>query len=198
LRDENARLHGLLGDKHAEIEGLTAQLKQPRDQLADARKDLKGERDRRRNLEKRFSPEMDPTASETAFLQAVRVAYARLLNEHDRMAHPLKEMRVGGEFLARLRALEGIGIDKVIEVCAQVASAKAHEIPGREVHQLRTGEGGAPTVERASDGAKAWRCSLQDGTASARRLHWWSGAGTDCGVVEFASVGVHDDVGIPG
>ena len=197
LRDENTRLQGLLVEKQAEIEGLAAQLKQARDQVTDARKDLKGEQDRRRNLEKRFAPEMDPTSSETAFLQAVRVACARLLSEHDRITHPLKEMRVGGEFLARLRALEGIGIDKVIEVCAQVASGKAHQIPGREVHQLRTGEGGAPTAERASDGAKAWRCSLQDGTASARRLHWWSVPGPDGGVVEFASVGVHDDVGIP-
>jgi hypothetical protein len=107
-------------------------------------------------------------------------------------------MRVGGEFLSGLWDLEGVPTDKVIEVCAQVASGKAHEIPGREVHQLRTGVGGAPTADRASDGAKAWRCSLQDGTASARRLHWWIVPGPDGGIMESASVGVHDDVGIPG
>jgi chromosome segregation ATPase len=84
LRNENVRLQGLLEASQSDVESLTAQLKQVRDQLADARKDLKGEQDRLRNLEKRFAPEMDPTSSETAFLQAVRVAYARLLNEHDR------------------------------------------------------------------------------------------------------------------
>jgi hypothetical protein len=70
-------------------------------------------------------------------------------------------------------------------------------LPGREVHQLHTGPGGSPVHVRARDGAKAWRCSLQDGTASARRLHWWVVPGDAGGLVEFASVGVHDDMTIP-
>jgi hypothetical protein len=108
-------------------------------------------------------------------------------------------MRVGRSFLDSLRALDGISVEKVVEVCAQVASLRAHEIPGREVHPLRSGEAGAPTRVRKRDGAKAWRCSLQDGTASARRLHWWDVPGGEGRgrTIEFASVGIHDDTGIP-
>ena len=111
-------------------------------------------------------------------------------------------MRVGREFLDRVRALEGLPVDKVIEVCAQVASGRAHTVSGREVHELRVGEGGGPARERARDGAKAWRCALQINAASARRLHWWEIPGkdprlADGRIIELASVAVHDDFSIP-
>lgn len=139
----------------------------------------------------------DPLASERAFLRAVRVAYARAFDEGDRAAYPLQRMRVGREFLASLRALDGIAIEKVVEVSAQVACLRAHEIPGREVHPLRSGEAGAPSRARSRDNAKAWRCSLQDNTPSARRLHWWDVPGERGRTIEFACVGLHDDFGIP-
>jgi hypothetical protein len=106
-------------------------------------------------------------------------------------------MRVGPEFLRTLRELEGVTVDKVVEVCTQVACGMASAIPAREVHQLREGPRGAGGRTREADNAKAWRCSLQDNTASARRLHWWSVPGEDGGVVELASVGLHDEYGIP-
>ena len=106
-------------------------------------------------------------------------------------------MRVGPAFLHRLHALDGISLDKVFEVCAQVAAGRAHEIPAREVHRLRQSDRGAAYVERKRDGALAWRCSLQDNTPGARRLHWWALPGPNGGTIEFASVGVHDDYGIP-
>jgi hypothetical protein len=106
-------------------------------------------------------------------------------------------VRVGREFLGRLRDLDGISVEKVVEVCAQVASGRAHELAGRETHELHEGEGGSPARVRAGDGAKAWRCSLQDNTASARRLHWWEIPGRNGKTIEFASVAVHDDFSIP-
>lgn len=166
-------------------------------QLTEARKELRSVSDRHEAVLRRLGGELDPASSERAFLLAVRLSYARQFGEGDREEFPLGRMRVGGEFLDRLRGLQGVSIDKVIEVCAQVASGQAHRIPSREVHQLRHGEGGAPTRVRERDGAKAWRCSLQDNTPSARRLHWWAIPGDDAAVIEFASVGVHDDVSIP-
>ena len=44
--------------------------------------------------------------------------------------------------------------------------------------------------ETRGDGGVAWRCSLQVNTPSARRLKYWQLPG---GVVEFDSVGVHDE-----
>ena len=80
--------------------------------------------------------------------------------------------------------------------CAQVACNRAHEIQGRFVHELTEGVAGRSTV-RQSDGAKAWRCALQVGSPSARRLHWWSIPQKDGVTIEFASVAVHDEFSIP-
>lgn len=165
-------------------------------QLASAREELRSEQDRRRALEQTIAGEMDPLASETVFLAAVRVEHARRFDEADRLRYPLLRMRVGRAFLGRLRALEGIEVRKVVEVCAQVASDRAHEVPGRSVHELAASEAGN-AITRSSDGARAWRCSLQDGTPGARRLHWWRIPGHDGPTIEFASVAVHDDYSIP-
>ena len=109
----------------------------------------------------------------------------------------LQRMLVGARFLASLRELDGIDLDKVLEVCAQVAAGMAHELPAREVHQLRSGPRGAASRVRASDQAQAWRCALQVNSPSARRLHWWAVPSTDGQVIEFANVGLHDDFSIP-
>ena len=161
----------------------------------DLQKELRSATDRLAYLERQLGA--DALASEPAFLQAVRGAYARLFTEDERHTYPLRRMRVGPGFLQRVRHLDGVSTEKVLDVCAQIAAGRAHEIPAREVHRLRQGEKGVGRVARARDGAVAWRCSLQDGTAAARRLHWWNIPGSDGGAVEFASVGVHDDYGIP-
>ena len=165
-------------------------------QLVLARKDLKSAEDRCRRLEQKVAADLDPLASETSFLAAVRVDYARRFDEGDRFRYPLARMRVGREFLESLRALEGLDPEKVVEVCAQVACGRAHEIAGRAVHELAEGATGKGIV-RASDGAKAWRCALQVASPSARRLHWWIVPAESGHVVEFASVAVHDDFAIP-
>ncbi len=161
------------------------------------RRDLRSAEDRLRAVEERVSAGLDPVSSETSFLAAVRVEYARKFDEADRARYPLQRMRVGREFLERLRALDGVEAGKVVEVCAQVASGRAHEVRGRSVHELRSGPAGSSGRVRAADGAKAWRCAVQEGTPSARRLHWWLIPGPAGATVEFAAVVVHDEFGIP-
>jgi hypothetical protein len=72
-----------------------------------------------------------------------------------------------------------------------------HTIPAREVHHIRSGSSGAPSRSRVDDGAQAWRCALKLNTPSARRLHRWSVAGESGATIQFASVDVHDALGIP-
>lgn len=167
-----------------------------RRRLQDARKQLRSADDRLAAAERRLAAD-DALASERAFLQAVRVCYARLFDEDDRIEHPLQRMRVGREFLASVRATDGIEVDKVVEVCAEVAAGIAHGKSGRDVHPLRAGSRGADARIRARDGARAWRCALQVNSPSARRLHWWNVPGPNGAVIEFATVGVHDQVDIP-
>jgi predicted RNA-binding protein with RPS1 domain len=174
---------------------LAQQCEELKVQTSTARKDLKSAEDRIRVLEDQAA-ELAPLASETSFLAAVRVEYARRFDEADRQRYPLQKMRVGRSFLESGRNLHGIDIAKVIEVCAQVACNHAHEIQGRFVHELTEGVAGRSTL-RQSDGAKAWRCALQVGSPSARRLHWWSIPQKDGATIEFAIVAVHDEFSIP-
>lgn len=174
---------------------LVQQCEELKVQASTARKHLKGAEERIRVLEAQAA-ELDPLASEISFLVAVRVEYARRFNEADRQRYPLQKMRVGQSFLESARNLHGIDITKVVEVCAQVACNRAHEIQGRYVHELTESVAGRSTV-RPSDGAKAWRCALQVGSPSARRLHWWSIPQKDGETTEFASVVVHDEFSIP-
>jgi predicted RNA-binding protein with RPS1 domain len=176
---------------------LAQQCEDLKQQAATARKELKGMEDRMRVLEAQMAAQLDPLASEVSFLAAVRVEYARRFDESDRYRYPLLKMRAGRYFLESVRNLQGIDVDKMIEVCTQVACNRAREIPGRFVHELTEGTGGRPMV-RPSDGAKAWRCALQVGSPSARRLHWWNIPQKDGATVEFASVAVHDEFSIPG
>jgi hypothetical protein len=174
---------------------LFEQVKELRAQLTESKRELRSERDSRAALERRVASELDPLSSERAFLRAVRLCHARLFDESERFEHPLVPMRVGRRFLESARELEGLDLDKLVEVCSQVACGIVQEIPAREVHPLRAA--GSSSRRRAHDGALAWRCSLQDNTPSARRLHYWSVPGPDGGAVEFALACVHDVYDIP-
>lgn len=132
-------------------------------------------------------PEDEFDNAEAAFLAEVRAEHStRGLDP------PLRRMSLHPDFLDALNQLQGVGRAKVVQVCAEVACGVAADLGSRAVHQLRVNPvGNSPQRVRLRDQAKAFRCSLQKGTASARRLHWWDLP--DGGGVEFAHVGVHDD-----
>jgi len=191
-RQQRAELDAVVADRQL----LAQQCEDLKQQSSSLRKELRSAQDRAEALEARIARDIDPVSSESAFLAAVRVEHAQRCDEDDRQIHPLSRMRVGRSFLERVRQLEGVELRKVIEVCAQVASGRAREIAGRAMHELTSGASGRPVV-RATDQAKAWRCALQVGTPSARRLHWWSIPQKNGETIEFASVAVHDDFSIP-
>lgn len=175
----------------AEGKHLAKVNKQFREQVQTLKKQLRSAEDRFTSLERKLAPELDPVGSERGFLLGVRLAYSRLFDEGARQVKPLRKMRVGSAFLESLRNIGGIGVQKVLNVCAQVAAAAAH---GR-VHPLYDGSPGAEQRVRSSDGAKAWRCCLQERTPSARRLHFWLSPGKDGDgpTIELWHVGIHDD-----
>lgn len=195
---ESAGDEDLLEERDAlrdELRALSEDRAAMRRQVMQLKDELKSARDRMAALERRVAPRLDPLSSERAFLLAVRTAYAEL-DEGDRFAYPLQRMRVGPRFLETVRALAGVETEKVVEVAMQVACDLARTIAGREVHPLRASDGGRQRT-RARDGAQAWRCALQVGTPGARRMHWWRIPEPEGAVVEFASVGHHDETEIP-
>jgi len=102
---------------------------------------------------------------------------------------------VGAQFVPTMEAHGVKYRSKVIKACADVALNSPALLARRDDHPLRLGEGANDSVRtRARDGAEARRCSIEQGTAAARRVHYWV---TPAGPVEFASVNVHDDMNIP-
>jgi len=174
------------------VEKLRDELKQVRIEVQTLRKRL-----RSAGASSASAPADDPTSTPASFLAAVREAYAALYPPADARQYPLRAARVGPRFLESVNALETVDVARIVEICAHVAAGRAHEIPGLHAHPLRSGSRGAPNRVRARDGAQAWRCALKVGAPSAGRLHWWVLQGVEGGAIEFASVGLHDDVDIP-
>jgi predicted RNA-binding protein with RPS1 domain len=155
------------------------------------RKELRSERAELDRLERRMAT--GGLDEGERFVREVRDEWERRTSPSDRAHYPWREPALGPEFLESLASVQGVRREKVAEVCAHVVSGRAAEIAGLELHPLRTSEAGdAPQRERA-DRAKAWRCSIQTGTPSARRLHYWR---LPDGSVEIAKVVYHDDLSI--
>lgn len=189
LEDLRERLTAAEHDRHQLLDGLKAQRERTRDQERRNErltKELRAERARAGRLGGKGGDE-DPG---DALLAEIQAAWERLTTPADRERYPWREPLLGPDFLNSLDRVEGIRRDRVVEACAHIASGRAADIPGLELHPLRTSEtGGAPQRERA-DGARAWRASLQSNAPSARRLHFWR---LSDGGVELAKVVYHDD-----
>jgi len=123
----------------------------------------------------------------------VRAAWERMTTPADRERFPWTTPAVGPDLLESLRTVQGISRGKIVDACAHVASGRAAEIPGLELHPLRESEAGGAPQRTRDDGAKAWRCSLQAGSPAARRLHYWQ---LPDGRVELANVVYHEDFSI--
>ncbi|MEM1449503.1 MAG: S1 RNA-binding domain-containing protein [Planctomycetota bacterium] len=194
------------GDSFERLGSIKRELKASEDDRTLLRETVASLREQVKDLEARCAGldggagvQGDPLEDEDAFLRAVRIAYARDVGEDERHEQPLEPMSVGASFLVSARGLEDVGVPKIVEVAAQVASGRAEELAGREVEPL--GKSG-PTSKRyakkrASDDGRAWRCSLQMRSPSARRLLWWAIPSDDGVTIEFAAVAAPDDHEIP-
>jgi hypothetical protein len=155
------------------------------------RKELQQERQQAASLEERIRGlDLDDASR---FVSEVRLAWERSTTPADRERYRWRDPMLGPEFLESLERVQGISRERIVEVCAQVVCGRAPEIAGLELHPLRSSEGGSAPQRARPDGAKAWRCSLQVGTPSARRLHYWELAD---GGVELAKIVYHDDYSI--
>lgn len=119
-------------------------------------------------------------------------AWSERVSREDKLRHPLPEDYIVGSLFAKsIHALDDAQIDKALKCVVDVLTNRAKDLAGRDLHRLRTGEGGsdAPRV-RAADRAVAWRAAIEINSASARRLHYWVIGDR----IELSRVGVHDDM----
>lgn len=193
-RAEIVRLRSLLADSddarrtmRRELSDVRAVEAGHRVELAKAREAVRRERDKAHELQRELDAVVPPAER---FSKAVRRAWLRQTTKADRVRYPWREPVVGPSFLVSLDRLEGVGIDRVLEVCAEVVCGRAAERAGMQVHALRSSSGGGSGQRTRPDGARAFRVSLQVRSAAARRLHYWK---LPDGRVELAQIGYHDD-----
>jgi hypothetical protein len=145
------------------------------------------------NRKARSAPGEDPARAfldpEQQLRWEVQNRWVQRIPAVDKVNRPMREYELGPEFLDTLNGVEGISRQKVVDVIVEVVTGLVDELPGRDVHQLRSGSGGsdAPVV---IDGLAYWRAAIQQNTASARRLHF----GRSAGRLVFSRVCLHDDM----
>lgn len=194
-RKEVAELREQLDAAEQDRVQLLERLRGAESRAKDARADAEGARDearRQRELADRLSDELERTVPEPARVRnAIRACWEQTTEPADREQYPWREPVIGPDFIESLSAVEGVGRDRVMRVCAEVVCGRALDTAGLEVHALRAADhGGADQRLRTSDGAKAYRASLQVNTPSARRLHYWE---LPKGGIELAKIVYHDD-----
>jgi predicted RNA-binding protein with RPS1 domain len=197
-RDEAARLREQLAAVELDRRELLERLKEERARSGDAairiedlRKQLRSRDEAISTLEGEISA-LGVTPEER-FVAEVQQAWERMTTPDDRERYPWRKPIVGTEFLDSLERVEGVARSRVTAVCAHVVSGRAPDVPGLELHALRESDAGGAAQRVRPDGARAWRCNLQTGTAAARRLHYWQ---LPDGRVELGKVGYHDDFSI--
>ncbi len=210
LRTESARLLA----SEQERDEATRRARELDTELQRTREELQTTRTRLRNQVQQLNKERDartadrratrgarpdePADTGPAFLDPVEqwrhevyLAWVDRIPPSDKAERPLPaQWLVGPRFLDSLAALEGVSQQKVLDVVVEVLTGLAKDLPGRDLHRLRTGEGGNVPFRTREDGAVCWRAALQRETASARRLHYWELPG---GTIELSRVVAHDD-----
>jgi hypothetical protein len=119
------------------------------------------------------------------------LAYLERVGYQDRAEFPMStDFVLGEEFATSLEILDDGCLEKALKTCVDVLTGRATEVNGRQVHALRTSEVGNAPQRVREDGARCFRCAIENGTPSARRLHYWKRDG----VVELSRVVLHDDM----
>lgn len=178
-----------------ELEHLRTELRQVEDHVRRLTQQLEQSRTKLRKSRSRSST-ADVTSfadPERGFRFLVERAWATRIPAAEQPSCPLGAYTLGPDFLRSLDSLHGLGPDRVADVVMEVATGKASQSAGRELHQLRTDDAGGSPQRVREDGARAWRVSLQSNTPAARRLHYWV---LPDGSIELAKVGVHDDMSV--
>lgn len=183
LRTENEQLRAKLADERAARATAEANLAEA---TQDRRETGRALRDARRAAERSH---VDATAD------GIRLEIERTWGNRtapgERARWPLREYTLGRGFIESLEALDEAQLSKAVRACVDAITGRDREIPARDLHRLRTGEGGDdPYVVRDADGARCWRSSIEQNAPGARRLHYWELPG---GAIELSRVVHHDD-----
>ncbi len=109
-----------------------------------------------------------------------------------RAEHPLPSpVLLGPEFAASLEQLDDRQLPKALRCAMEAVTHVIRSVSSRQVHPLRSGDGGDDKPVVRDDGARCLRAYVEQNTPQARRLHYWVLPG---GEVKLSRVVAHDDV----
>jgi len=183
LRTENDQLHAKLAQERAERASAEAKLAEA---SQDRRESGRALRDARRAAERSH---VDATADGIRF--EIERTWGNRTAPGERTLWPLREYRLGPDFVESLSALDESQLSKAVRACVDAITGRDKEIPARELHRLRTGEGGDDAFVVRADGGRCMRSSIEQNAPGARRLHYWELPG---GVIELSRVVHHDEM----
>lgn len=173
-------------DKRAAI----LEMRRQRDRATDAVKDVRGERDRRSELESQLHGYGHSDDPEQQFRHEVSVLIRRTVPTSDDAARRVADYAIGPYFLASLEMVEGVGRTRVVSSVASLLTGRAPQSGSAGVHAFRTSTAGTAPQRIRGDGARAFRLSLQHNTPAARRLLYWQ---LKDGSIELANIAYHDN-----
>ena len=166
-----------------------AEMRRQRDRANEASREARNESRRAGELARQVRGEPAHEDPELEFRHRVALVLDGMgVNPETAMSYVL-----GTNFLDSVAVIQGLPPNRVTDVTARLVSNRPELINSLDVHALRSSAaGGSPPVVR-SDGARAFRLALQQGTPAARRLHYWQ---LPNGGVELAKVVYHEDFSI--
>ncbi|WP_460798144.1 hypothetical protein [Microbacterium sp. GXF0217] len=177
---ENERLRSQLAAERANAEA------KPGHAAPDSRETSQALRDARRAAERSH---VDTTADGIRF--EIDRTWGNRTAPGERGRWPLREYTLGADFVDSLEGLDESQLSKAIRTCVDAITGRDREIPARELHRLRSGEGGDDAYVVREDGARCMRSSVEQNVEGARRLHYWELPGD---VVELGRIVHRDDI----
>jgi hypothetical protein len=187
LLAEVSQLQHELRDRAAQVEKLRGDSRRTINRLMDTQQ-------RMRAAERKLSRLQDRSAQfatqEELFRHELYLAWVERVSGAEKSALRLKDFAVGPKFLASFYGHSGEHQRKALKALVDLLVGRAARMQARQLHQLRTGDGGddAPVI-RSADDAKCWRMSIEVNAPAARRLHYWDIPG---GGIELHELVPHD------
>lgn len=183
LQSQNAALQAQLSRERADHATTTTRLSRATAERKEAGRAL---REARQWVERDTRADVD----EPTLRASIASLWAERTEPGERDTWPLRVYALGPEYLRSLAALDDGQLAKAVRASVDAVTGRDREIPGRDLHRLRSGNGGDDPYRTRPDGAKAWRASLKQNAPGARRLHYWE---LPDGSIELARVVHHDD-----
>ena len=134
---------------------------------------------------------LDAAGAEEWVRHEVNHAWIERIPAAERASRPLTEFILGPDFIDTLTTFTNGQKYKAFKCIVDVLVGTPEMLAHRQVHALRASDGANAPDRVRDDGAVAMRAYIEEGVASARRLHYWKL--TD-GTIELASAAVHDQM----